>query len=203
MTADVIIRAPDVVEDHQEWIRARVLDLKRDGYQFFRVGFPDEDPRDLFLEAWRDGAPKEQGPPPWELPGYVPRPKLEALKGEVIPPRPHGTVAVKGHQVALLDGSPVDSHGSHRRKLPSGQQASYVVMHDNWMAFRQPVRPHRERIRHLVCMSATDIHPKMAATLARDPRFYQALFCFKCRAHFRCGPDGEFIWDKSDTKVGV
>ena len=42
----------------------------------------------------------------------------------------------------------------------------------------------------------------IAATYARDPKFYGATFCINCRMHRPVGPDGEFVWDDG-TKVGA
>jgi hypothetical protein len=103
----------------------------------------------------------------------------------------------------LLDGSPVPPYGAHRRKRPDGQQESYVVFSDLKLRGTPPVRPHQTRIRHLRCMTVTEMHEKMAMTIARDPTFYKALFCAACRAHFAVGRDGEFMWVGSDQRVGV
>ncbi len=189
---DVIIRAPDVVEDHRLWLKTHITSLKSDGYEYFRAGFPDEDQRDLFLEAWKV-QPQEMGPAPWLRPDYVPRQRLA----------PSLSVKAKD-DLCLLDGSPVPKDGvSHTRKQRDGQQFSYVVMSEERMKSLPVVAPIRTKVRHLRCSTATEMHVKMAHTIARDPKFYKALFCAHCRAHFRTGKDGEFIWMSSDQKVGA
>lgn len=104
---------------------------------------------------------------------------------------------------ALLDGSPVPNNPSYVRKRPDGQQTSYVVFSDQKLAGTRPVRPVRRTYRHLACLTLTEMHEKMAATLARDPSFYKALFCARCRGHFKIGAEGEFLWHNSDQRVGT
>jgi hypothetical protein len=46
--------------------------------------------------------------------------------------------------------------------------------------------------RHTTCEETTPIpHDWMALTLARDPGFYEELYCLKCDSHF---PVAEFTW---------
>lgn len=89
------------------------------------------------------------------------------------------------------------------KKLKDGQQTSYVVFSDQKLKGTMPTRPYQRLIRHLRCMSLTEMHEKMAMTISRDPSFYKALFCAKCKGHFKIGKDGEFLWDKSDQRVGA
>lgn len=44
------------------------------------------------------------------------------------------------------------------------------------------------------CGAETKMGYELAATYARDPKFYGATFCAQCRKHFPVGEDGEFIW---------
>jgi hypothetical protein len=43
----------------------------------------------------------------------------------------------------------------------------------------------------------------IAETYARDPKFYGATYCVHCDMHRPVGPDGEFVWDGTDEKVGT
>lgn len=117
-------------------------------------------------------------------------------------PRPSGMV-VGDDGRCLLDGSPVHPSNAHVRKLKDGQQTSYVRMSDARIAGTPAIRPYRRMIRHLTCMTVTEMHEKMAQTIAREPGFYKALFCAKCGKHFKIGADGEFIWKDSDARVGI
>lgn len=103
----------------------------------------------------------------------------------------------------LLDGSPVTDPPNHLKKRADGQQTSYVVMSDMKLKGTMPTRPFQKRVRHLRCMTLTEMHDKMAMTISRDPTFYKALFCARCQGHFKIGQDGEFLWDKSDQRVGT
>lgn len=45
-----------------------------------------------------------------------------------------------------------------------------------------------------VCGALTTMNPSIAETYARDPEYYGATFCVKCRDHLPVGPFGEFVW---------
>lgn len=241
MTADLILQAPAVVENHRLWIESRCEELRKSGYVLFRASFPDGKPRELYLEAWLNHPGNDQGPMPWERGGHdthlarylgppssggAPSLSVQSDVGSLpergavhdpadpsaghgddrpsVAKRPYGSTYIKGHEVCLLDGEPVPKDGiSHTRKRPDGQQTSYARMSDQCLKNKRPLRPVQKRYRHLVCLTQTEMHTKMAESLARDPKFYVALFCAKCKGHFKCGPDGEFLWDKSDRKVGT
>ena len=90
----------------------------------------------------------------------------------------------------------------HREILPSGQQKDYVVL---TAAERKKgfVRPVRTQYVHEKCGVVTRMNLAIAETYARDPQFYDATFCRRCRDHFPVGPDGEFVWDGTTEKVGT
>lgn len=98
----------------------------------------------------------------------------------------------------LADGRPVTP--DHRDLKPNGQQKDYVVLSAEERA-KGFVRPVRRSYVHLKCGAATTMSQSIAETYARDPDFYSGTFCVACRAHFRVGEDGEFVWDDG-TKVG-
>lgn len=187
----IVLRAPPILqrEQHEKWLENRCSELRNEGYSFFRASFPDDAPDLLYLEGWVL-RPEELGPCPWETeaPRKVLRPTISAKSKS---------------DLVLLDGSEVPANGSHVRKRADGQQNSYVVFSDRKLAATPLVRPVQYKIRHLACLSVTEMHEKMAQTLARDPSFYKAFFCIKCRAHFKIGRDGEFLWHNSDQKVGT
>jgi hypothetical protein len=105
-------------------------------------------------------------------------------------------------RVTLTDGSPVTP--DHREIDPTtGQQKGYVVLSVEERA-KGFVRPVRRAYRHLTCGTVTTMGLALAETYARDPKFYGATFCCECRAHFRVGAEGEFVWDDgSGEKVGT
>ena len=82
-----------------------------------------------------------------------------------------------------------------------GQQKGYVVLCDEERR-KGFVRPVRHTYRHLKCGSTTTMGRALSETYARDPKFYDGTFCCRCRSHFPVGPDGEFVWDGTDEKVG-
>lgn len=53
------------------------------------------------------------------------------------------------------------------------------------------------------CQAVTRMGQALAETYARDPRFYSGTFCSNCGRHFPVGPQGEFVWDGTDERVGT
>lgn len=104
-------------------------------------------------------------------------------------------------KTTLTDGQPVTA--DHREIDPAtGMQKGYVVLSDAERA-KGFVRPVRHGYVHLKCGSLTTMSPAIAETYARQPYFYSGTFCVACRKHFPVGPDGEFVWDGTDIKVGT
>jgi len=83
-----------------------------------------------------------------------------------------------------------------------GQQRGYVVLSDE-ERLKGFVRPVRDSYLHTECGAITKMGYKLAETYARDPAFYGATFCVKCKAHFPVGPKGEFVWDGTGERVGA
>lgn len=53
------------------------------------------------------------------------------------------------------------------------------------------------------CNAITTMARALAETYARDPKFYSGTYCAVCRGHFHVGPEGEFIWEGTDERVGT
>src|SRR5262249_28624228 len=53
------------------------------------------------------------------------------------------------------------------------------------------------------CGTVTTMGQAIAETYARNPTFYGATYCVGCSRHLPVGPDGEFIWDGTDERVGT
>jgi hypothetical protein len=53
------------------------------------------------------------------------------------------------------------------------------------------------------CGTVTTMGWEIAATYARQPEFYGGTFCCGCGKHLPVGEDGEFVWDKTDQRVGT
>jgi len=53
------------------------------------------------------------------------------------------------------------------------------------------------------CRGRTTMSQAIAETYARDPRFYGSTMCVTCGAHYKVGPDGEFVWEGTDERVGT
>jgi hypothetical protein len=107
-------------------------------------------------------------------------------------------------KTTLTDGSPVTP--DHRAIIESGplkgQQKGYVVLSDEERA-KGFVRPVRRSYVHEKCGVVTTMGQALAETYAREPKFYSGTFCCGCGTHFPVGPDGEFVWDGTDEKVGT
>ena len=53
------------------------------------------------------------------------------------------------------------------------------------------------------CNKETRMGYELAATYARDFRFYSGTFCSHCKKHFPVGENGEFVWTGTDQRVGT
>lgn len=104
-------------------------------------------------------------------------------------------------KTTLTDGSPVTP--DHREIDPlTGMQKGYVVLSAEERA-KGFIRPIRRSYRHLNCGAVTTMGQALAETYARNPSFYSGTFCCNCKNHFNVGPDGEFVWDGTDERVGT
>lgn len=75
----------------------------------------------------------------------------------------------------------------------TGQHTSYWVLSKEERA-KGFCRPVRNSYKHLKCGTVTTMGQALAETYARDPSYYGSTFCVSCRAHFRVGETGEFVW---------
>ncbi|HEX9888624.1 MAG TPA: hypothetical protein VGA69_04045 [Nitriliruptorales bacterium] len=82
--------------------------------------------------------------------------------------------------------------------VPGDQADVYLVASEEERA-RGFLRPVRYSYRHLTCGAVTYMDASIAETYARDPKFYGATYCVKCRKHL---PVGEFRWTDGGTVVG-
>lgn len=85
---------------------------------------------------------------------------------------------------------------------PDGMQEAYLVLSDAERA-KGFVRPLRQSYKHERCGTVTTMGLAIAETYARDPHFYGGTYCAGCGTHFPVGPDGQFVWDGTDIKVGT
>ena len=101
-------------------------------------------------------------------------------------------MARKNQEVTLADGSPLTTD-YHQINPETGQQKAYVTLsrEERDKGF---VRPVRDAYLHLKCGGVTVMGRTIAETYARDPLFYGATFCQRCKDHFPVGDNGEFIW---------
>ena len=84
----------------------------------------------------------------------------------------------------------------------NGMQKKYLVLSEEERS-KGFVRPFRDTYIHLTCGVETVMGESIAATYARDPYFYGATYCVRCKGHFPVGINGEFVWSKTPTvKVG-
>lgn len=80
---------------------------------------------------------------------------------------------------------------------PAPQAETYLVLSEEERA-KGYVRPFRISYIHKTCGSVTSMSPAIAATYARDPRFYGATYCTSCCIH---APVSEFVWDDGSGEV--
>lgn len=79
-----------------------------------------------------------------------------------------------------------------------GQNEAYLVLSETELA-RGYTRPFRDSYHHNACHTETRMGYLLAATYARDPKFYGATYCVQCQGHF---PVSEFTWSKDGLPVG-
>lgn len=85
---------------------------------------------------------------------------------------------------------------------PVPQAEAYLVLSEEERA-RGFIRPVRRSYRHLTCGVVTTMSVALAETYAADPTFYGGTYCVGCRMHRPVGPNGEFVWDGTEEKVGT
>lgn len=84
------------------------------------------------------------------------------------------------------------------RGTPGQQNEVYLVLSDEELS-KGFVRPVRTSYVHTKCLAVTTMNVVIAETYARQPKFYGATFCTKCRDHF---PVAEFTWTRDGEVVG-
>lgn len=84
-------------------------------------------------------------------------------------------------------------HGSDKQPVP--MNVKYLVLSDEERA-RGFVRPvYRSYLHHdPQCEGITTMALPLCETYARQPDFYGATYCARCRMHRPVGPHGEFTW---------
>lgn len=90
----------------------------------------------------------------------------------------------------------------NQEKRPDGQYVDHFVMCDDEMLKKGYIRPVRLSYKHLKCGGTTYMPQACAETYAVNPSYYSATFCCHCGDYFPVGPDGEFVWENTDEKVG-
>lgn len=110
------------------------------------------------------------------------------------------------HGKATTDGEPADE-GLENASAPkpvdaTGQHGAYWILSEEERA-KEFVRPYRTKYKHLKCGTITSMGKTLSETYARKPSFYGATFCFECKDHFPVGEAGEFVWDRTEEKVGT
>jgi hypothetical protein len=99
-----------------------------------------------------------------------------------------------------IHGTPI---GEHLEIDPvTGMQKDYIVLSEEERAkgFSRPVR---RSYKHLTCGKTTTMGIALAETYARDRSFYTATYCATCKSHFPVGPEGKFVWEGTNEKVGT
>lgn len=98
-----------------------------------------------------------------------------------------------------LTTDPADPRLTHGNDdAPRPQADAYLVLSDDELA-KGFVRPLRDRYRHSTCGAVTTMGYKLAATYARDPKFYGGTYCAACQMHKDVS---EFTWEPDGSVVG-
>ena len=81
---------------------------------------------------------------------------------------------------------------------PGPQNEVYLVLSEEERA-KGFVRPLRRSYVHATCRTETTMGLALCETYARDPKFYGATYCVRCRMHL---PVAEFTWSEDGAVVG-
>ncbi len=106
---------------------------------------------------------------------------------------------VKGNSI---DPTKAPPHAPTDKKLADGQNADHYVLCPEDRA-KGYVEPYRDSYIHEKCGVLTRMPAACAETYAAQPEYYGSTFCCGCGGYFPVGAGGEFVWDKSDQKVGT
>lgn len=108
----------------------------------------------------------------------------------------------------MSDGLTTDPKDPRLGRGPGGEgmNEAYLVLSEEERA-KGFVRPVRTAYVHAVelggCGAKTTMAVELAETYAREPGFYGATYCARCRTHRAVGEAGEFLWDGTTEKVGT
>lgn len=78
------------------------------------------------------------------------------------------------------------------------QNKVYLVLPEEERA-KGYIRPFRLSYTHKKCNTVTTMNSDIAATYARNPKFYGATYCCNCQMHL---PVSEFLWSGTNEEVG-
>ena len=132
---------------------------------------------------------------------------------ETMPPPPEPTERTPApptdpstHKLATVRGEP-PAPGFETAAAPQPKDPETKQNKDHWVLPQEErakghIRPVRRGTLHIKCNTVTYMPLACAETYAKDPRFYGSTFCCACKDYFPVGPDGEFLWEGTDEKVG-
>ncbi len=100
-------------------------------------------------------------------------------------------------------------YGVNDEKVPMNEAYLVLSKEEIDKGFVRPLRTsyiHRKEWGG--CDSVTVMNQTIAETYARQPNFYGATYCAKCRMHRPVGANGEFAWveetgEYTDIRVGT
>jgi hypothetical protein len=100
-------------------------------------------------------------------------------------------------------GLTTDRHDGclHEIDPVTNMQHCYLIAPDGER--KNLVRPVCLSYVHRTCGTVTTMARELAETYAANPHFYGATYCAGCRAHFRVGHEGQFVWTSDGTLVGT
>jgi hypothetical protein len=84
-------------------------------------------------------------------------------------------------------------HGSDAEPRPMNDAYLVLSEEERKKGFKRPV--YRSYLHHdPQCGGVTTMGLPLCETYARDPSFYGATYCARCRMHRPVGAEGEFTW---------
>lgn len=181
--------------DCEAWASLHKLATKAPGFLF------DEKWRGCWAVVYSVG---ETGDTKWHssVEDTLPPPSSAATERAPAPPTDPSL-----HKLATISGEP-PAAGYERADAPQPVDPATGQNKDHWVLPEEErakgyIRPVRRGTTHLKCGTTTYMPVDCAETYARDPKFYSKTFCFSCKAYLPVGPDGEFVWEGTQEKVGT
>lgn len=162
--------------------------------------------KQVVTQTLTDGSPvtpdhKEIDPRTGMQKGYVVLSEAERAKGFIRPVRiSYKHVGTPGPKYPLRDLT--DDERAQYDGLGYGYVKYETYPETDSLAGRYWTQAQLDKIGK-GCGVVTRMNGAIAETYARNPMYYSGTFCCACGTHLPVGPDGEFVWEGTNERVGT